>query len=151
YARVQYRSEAQVHTIPMTSIRLPQRFLRQPPDGMPPVVVVGTDVTGLTVAQALTRHGVPVLGIDERRRGYVSYASAFPFLPCEDFHGQGLITLLEVIASSLPQRAMLVLTMDETVKLIGRAGQHLKEVYHFDFPASEVVDLLMNKQRFTEH
>lgn len=128
-----------------------ERFLKRARDDRPPAVVVGTDVTGLSVAQALVRHGVPVIGVDERRRGYLGYSSAFHFVQCPDFQGQGLIDLLEALAGIVRQRAMLVLTMDETVKLVARSGLHLRDLYHFDFPESDVVDVLMNKQRFTEH
>ncbi|MHB1224075.1 MAG: carboxylate--amine ligase [Gemmatimonadaceae bacterium] len=131
--------------------RLPRRFVRRAHGDLPPAVVVGTDVTGFTVAKALARRGVPVLGIDEERRSYVSYSSAFDFLLCSNFYDVGLIRLLEQVADALPQKAVLILSMDEHVKLIGRYGQHLKERFHFDIPTPEVVDLLINKQLFTEY
>lgn len=134
----------------MNKLKLPKRFMSAGEDRLPPAVVVGTDITGLTVARALATHGIPVLGIDARRRGHIGYSGAFHWLRCERFYDSGLIELLDKLADTLPRKAALFLTMDEHVKLVGKDGQHLKERYHFDIPEPSGVEVLMNKQRFTE-
>ena len=130
---------------------LPARFLERARGDLPPAVVVGVDVTGLTVARALARHGVPVLGIDEERRGYLGYSSTLDYVRPPSFYDEGLVRFLERVADALPQRAMLVLSMDEHVKLLGRAGQHLRERYYFDFPDAAAVDRLIDKEQFTAY
>jgi D-aspartate ligase len=131
-------------------MKLPKRFVSTTADSLPPAVVVGIDVTGLTVARALARNGVPVLGIDKRRRGYVGFSGAFHWVPCDSFYDRGLIELLDELAEILPRKAALFLTMDEHVKLVAQHGQHLKQSYFFDIPDPAGVEVLMNKQRFAE-
>ena len=131
-------------------MKLPRRFVSTAADSLPTAVVVGTDVTGLTVARALARNGVPVLGVDRRRRGYLGYSAAFHWVPCDSFYDRGLIDFLDKLAEILPRKAALFLTMDEHVKLVGQYGQHLRQSYFFDIPDPEGVEVLMNKQRFAE-
>ena len=131
-------------------MKLPKRFVSASADSLPVAVVVGTNVTGLTVARALARNGVRVLGIDEQRRGYLGFSGAFHWVRCDSFYDPGLIEFLDELARDLPQKAALFLTMDEHVKLVGQYGQHLKESYFFDIPDPEGVEVLMNKQRFAE-
>jgi predicted ATP-grasp superfamily ATP-dependent carboligase len=119
---------------------------------LPPAVVVGTDVTGLTMARALARHGVPVLGVDSLRRRYTGASGAFHLLLCtEGFRTPAFVEWLEQLATLLPQRPVLFLSMDEHVSIVGEHGQHLRSLYRIDLPTPDAVDLLMNKQRFTAY
>ena len=116
----------------------------------PPAVVLGTNITGLALARSLVKHGVPVIGIDFRKRRYTSYSGCFHLLLVEpgEFFGEGLIGVLERLADALPNRAALMLAMDEQVKLLGAHGQGLKDLYHFEFPSGDTVHLLMDKEAF---
>jgi predicted ATP-grasp superfamily ATP-dependent carboligase len=117
---------------------------------LPPAVVVGTSLIGLTVARALARHGAPVIAIDHRRRRYTSYSGAFHLLliPSDTFHTADLASFLHDFAGYLPRKAALILTMDEPVNVIGEHGQGLKEDYHFEFPSPEAVKSLGDKGAF---
>ena len=130
---------------------VPASFLRRVERAsLPPAVVIGTDITGLTEARALAAHGVPVLGIDETFRRYTSFSSALTLVLCKDFHGDGLLELLTEIAATLPERPALFLSMDEHVKLVAHRGKAATSGFRFEFPEPAIVDLLMNKQAFSE-
>ena len=119
---------------------------------LPPAIVVGTDVTGLAMARALARHGVPVLGVDSLRRRHIGHSGAFHLLLCRDgFRTPAFVEWLESLAHALPRRPVLFLSMDEHVSIVGEHGQHLRSLYQLDLPTPDAVDLLMNKQRFTAH
>ncbi len=115
---------------------------------LPPLVVVGAHVTGLTLARAVAIHEVPVIAVDEARRGPASHSDAAMFLRCETFYGEGFIRFLEDLATTLPRKAVLMLSMDEHVKLVGADGGHLRDMYTFEFPSAQAVELLMSKKRF---
>ena len=117
---------------------------------LPPAVVLGTNITGLAEARALAAHGIPVIGLDERLRRYTSFSSAWVAnLVSDDFNGEGLVHLLEGLAAELGRRPALFISTDEQVKIVSHYGQRLRQSYAFDFPAPEVVDLLMSKAAFT--
>jgi D-aspartate ligase len=130
---------------------LPASFLRRVERAsLPPAVVIGTDITGLSEARALASHGVPVIGVDEFPRRYTSYSSALTLVLCEDFHGDGVLELLSRIAEELPERPTLFLSMDEHVKLMAHRGREVTRRFRFEFPDTAAVDLLMSKQAFTD-
>jgi D-aspartate ligase len=113
-------------------------------------VVLGTYVTGLAEARALARHGIPVIGVDERMQRYTSYSSAWTtVVTTPHFESATLIDVLADLAAQLPQRPTLFISTDEQVKLMSMHGvARLRELYSFDFPARETVDVLMSKEAF---
>lgn len=117
----------------------------------PAAVVLGTNVTGLAEARALAAHGVPVLGIDEQMRRYTSYSSAWAqVLVTDRFNDAGLIDLLAAVAGECGRRPALFISTDEQVKVVARHGTPLRDLYAFDFPSTETVNLLMSKEAFAE-
>jgi D-aspartate ligase len=150
--------------VPLIPKSLYDRLSRSP---LPPAVVVGTDVTGASIARALASHGVPVIGVDDRIRRYIGHSRAFQHVhvvsnpvstvpagkgePASDvFRSVGIIRELEALAAALPRRAVLFLSMDHHVTIIGAHGQHLKNYYTFEFADNAGVELLMDKQRFAD-
>lgn len=137
----------------MDTVGLTPRLLaRLERSELPPAVVVGTEVNGLTVARALAAHGIPVLGVDHRRRRYTGYSGAFELVHCPGFRDRaGFLEFLDRLADALPRPAALFLTMDEHVLFFAAADAALRSRYLIDFPEPATVDLLMNKQRFTAY
>lgn len=120
--------------------------------GIPPAIVVGTDITGTTVARALAGAGIPVIGVDDKVRRYTGHSRAYSAVHVmpQGFREPAVVAELEGIADQLPCRAALFLSMDHHVTIVGAHGQHLRERFAFELPASASVELLMDKQRFSE-
>jgi predicted ATP-grasp superfamily ATP-dependent carboligase len=135
--------------MPLIPQRVYQRIARSP---LAPAVVVGTDVTGASVARALAMHGVPVIGVDDCVRKYIGHSRAFQHVHImeQGFREPGIVPELEVLAAALPRRAVLFLSMDHHVTIIGAHGQHLPELYAFETADNASVELLMDKQRFAD-
>ena len=132
------------------SVHLSERFLaRVNAAELPPAVVLGTGVTGLTIARALTGRGIPVIGIDEEQT-LTSRSRAFHFLPFPAFYEPEVIDFLDALAAALPRKAVLFCSGDEHVLLLSQFGDRLRERYHFELPEPENVHILMNKHRFAE-
>lgn len=118
---------------------------------LPPAVVLGTNITGLTEARALAAHGIPVIGIDEVRRRYASYSSAWRQVILTDrFNDAGLVDLLVQLAAESGRRPALFVSTDEQVKVVAHHGAPLRDCYAFEYPAAATVDLLMSKEAFTQ-
>jgi D-aspartate ligase len=133
------------------SFQLSNRFLRRlERSALPPAVVIGTGTTGLSIARALGRHGVPVIGVDDQRVSYTSYSGAFEFLRYEKLYELEVIDFLSELASALPHKPALFCSGDEHVLLLSRHGQNLKEKYFFELPDPENVEVLMYKHLFSE-
>ncbi len=118
-------------------------------NSLPPAVVIGTEVTGFTIARALAKHNVPVLAVDSQRRRYTGYSSAFQLVLTRDYYGEAFVDFLVQLAQEIPCRATLFISKDEHVKLVGAAPQ-LKSLYTYEYPQPSAVDLLMNKDAFVE-
>jgi len=117
---------------------------------LPPAVVLGTNITGLAEARPLAARGIPVLGIDELRRRYTSYSSAWAQLLVTDrFNDVGLVELLEGIAKECGRRPVLFVSTDEQVKVVAQHSERLRTSYAFEYPSRATVDLLMSKEAFT--
>ncbi|HEU5209566.1 MAG TPA: hypothetical protein VFU06_09155 [Longimicrobiales bacterium] len=129
---------------------LPSAVMRRiEASGRPAAVVLGTNVTGLTIARALSSEGVSVIGINDPRHALTNASNAFHFVPFERFYDEALVDLLEEIATLLPQRPVLFAARDELVTLVSENGHRLHASYAFEMPAPEDVRVLMNKNLFT--
>ena len=138
---------------PMTSspLQLPQRFLTQVRKSEhPPAVVLGTGTTGLTIAKALAKHKVPVIGLDDRKVSYTSRSAAFELLLVDDFYDVQVIDRLQELASILPRKAALFCSGDEHVLLLSKFGARIRDQYLFELPAPKNVETLMNKHLFAQ-
>ena len=114
---------------------------------LPPTVLVGTEITGLSVARALHRFGIPVLALDTQRRVFTGYSSALDVLVSPAVGSDELIGLLERIAALLPERAVLMMATDRHVERIGLHGQHLAGRYHVELPAPDEIGRASCRER----
>lgn len=142
--------EPSVHTdMARSDVDLPRSFItRVERSPLPPAIVIGTGQTGLSIAHALHRHGVPVLGLDDRRGGCTSYSRAFHFLAYERLYEPVVVDLLLDIAELLPRKAALFCSGDEHVLILSRHQNRLAGRFLFELPAHQDVERLMSKQAF---
>ncbi|HWX40143.1 MAG TPA: carboxylate--amine ligase [Blastocatellia bacterium] len=109
---------------------------------LPAALVFNCHITGLAVARALGKRGVPVIGLDRDPDGlglwsrFTTVAGRCPY-PLDD--ESGFIELLMSIGSVLQHRAVLFPCLDEWVFAVARHRADLEE--HFIFPFSELETL----------
>jgi predicted ATP-grasp superfamily ATP-dependent carboligase len=122
-----------------------------------PAVVVALDcITGLQTARILAARGVPVIGIAADRRHFCARTRAVRQVVVSPTAGDALIDTLERLGpgSGDPAHggpAVLVPCSDAAVLTISAERERLAPWYRFVLPANDVVEMLMDKVRFTEH
>jgi D-aspartate ligase len=122
-----------------------------------PAVVVALDcITGLQTARILAARGVPVIGLAADRRHFCARTRVVERVVEGPTSGDGLVAALERLGPGLgdPARggpAVLVPCSDGAVLAISAGRERLAPWYRFVLPAHDVVELLMDKIRFTEH
>jgi predicted ATP-grasp superfamily ATP-dependent carboligase len=111
-----------------------------------PAVVLGLDLNGLGVARALGRAAIPVIGVDSvlshpgrasRYCGQVVDAD-----PCS---ADTLLEALGALAKRLDGPAVLFPTMDDTVRILSRHRDDLRDAYRLSLPDAAMVKALMDK------
>jgi predicted ATP-grasp superfamily ATP-dependent carboligase len=118
----------------------------------PPAVVVGLDsITGLQSARILADHGIPVVGLVNSLGHWGSRTRVCRRILQADLMGEGLVTALEQLGPELSGPAALFPCTDLSVWLISRHRDRLSRWYRIALPAHDVVDLLMDKNRFLRH
>jgi predicted ATP-grasp superfamily ATP-dependent carboligase len=122
----------------------------------PPAIVIGLDcMTGLQTARILARHQVPVIGVAADRNHYGCRTRVCREILHADTAGDGLIHILHKLAARSgqtddAQKPILFPCTDLSVLAISRNRQSLEPFFHIMLPAPEVVEMLMDKNRFME-
>lgn len=115
-----------------------------------PAVVLGAGANGLGVARSLRRARIPVWLLDcDERRPEMHTRAAKP-LKIGALHGDALIEDLRRLGAAQfsGMRPVLLLTQEESVKLVSRHREKLSGLYRFSLPSREVVDALQHKRGF---
>ena len=121
-------------------------------DPGPTAVVVGLDcITGLQTARILADRGVPVVGMAGDPRHFACRSRACERVVVADILGDELIAALERLGPSLGARAVLFPCTDQSVMLISRHRARLEPWYHVLLPEHGLVELLMDKVKFTRY
>jgi predicted ATP-grasp superfamily ATP-dependent carboligase len=115
-----------------------------------PAVVVGLESNGLGVVRALAAGGVPCVGVAGPGWHPALWSRACRPVRLPAWTGEALVAGLIDLARQVraPAPLPLLLTKDEAVLWVDAARDELGEFYAINLPPSDVVDLLMNKQRF---
>jgi D-aspartate ligase len=122
-----------------------------------PAVVVALDcITGLQTARILAARDVPVVGVAADRRHFCARTRVVRRVVESPTSGPALIATLERLGPDVgdPARggpAVLVPCSDAAVLAISEDRERLAPWYRFVLPPHAVVELLMDKIRFTEH
>lgn len=115
-----------------------------------PAVILGAGINGLGVARSLARVGVPAWLVDaDPRRFEMRTRTARP-LAIASMQGPALIDELVRLGTSrfAGIRPVLLLTQEESVKLVSRERERLSPLYRFTLPAKELLEILLHKHGF---
>ena len=116
----------------------------------PRAIVVGLDcITGLQTARILAGRSVPVIGIASNPRHFCARTRACERILAADTASDEMIQALERLGPTLGERAVLFPCTDGSVLRISRARERLAPWYHVLLPDAPVVEMLMDKSRFT--
>lgn len=118
--------------------------------GNTPAVVLGAGINGLGVARSLALARVRVWLADSDSRRPEMHTRAARSLPIESLHGDALINELVRLGSTrfAGVRPVLMLTQEESVKLVSRHRERLTGLYRFNLPTRELVETLQHKHGF---
>jgi D-aspartate ligase len=119
-------------------------------DGRQPyAIVIGLDsMQGIQAARILARRGVPVIAIAEDPRHHCCRTKICQQILFANTGNEELIRTLETLGPKLGQKAVLFPCEDANVLLVSRHRHRLEEWYHVVLPASDVVEMMMDKVRF---
>lgn len=115
-----------------------------------PAVVLGAGLNGLGVARSLARARVPVWLLDSDARRPEMHTRAANSLKVRDLHGETLIEELVRLGEGQFSglRPVLLLTQEESVKIVSHSRDRLSDLYRFSLPPRDVVDTLQHKHGF---
>jgi len=116
----------------------------------PAAVVIGLDcITGLQTARILARHGIPVIGMATNARHYCCRTRVAAGVIPVNTASEAMIEALEHLGPSLARRAVLYPCTDGAVLQLARHRGRVAGWFHVALPDSDVVEMLMDKNRFS--
>ena len=112
-----------------------ERFLEAAADRHPAIVLQVSWANGLDVIRDLSRHGVPLLGLDANPRalGLSSRRAAGMVCPDPKIDEDAFVTFLEDLGRRLPRRAVLFPTHDEYIWPISQHAERLEQWFIIPF------------------
>lgn len=115
-----------------------------------PAVVLGAGINGLGVARSLARAGVSTWLLDADARRPELHTRAARSLTIAGMEGPALIDELVRLGSTRFSglRPVLLLTQEESVKLVSHQRERLASLYRFTLPPKELLDALLHKHGF---
>lgn len=111
-------------------------------------VVAGIDLNGLGVIRALTRAGVPVVGLDTDLCKPTAATRHGIKLRVRALSGDGFIDDLLEVRRGFHRSPVLILTQEAGVSTVSAQRERLTSAYRFTLPAESVVADLQDKIRF---
>ena len=115
-----------------------------------PAVVLGAGINGLGVARSLARAGVPAWLVDADARRFEMHTRAARPLVIASMRGPELIDELVRLGTTrfAGVRPVLLLTQEESVKLVSRERERLSPLYRFALPPRDLLEALLHKHGF---
>jgi len=115
---------------------------------LPAALVFNCHITGLAVARALGRRGVPVIGLDRDKDGvglFSRYTTVAGTLPSPLDDEDAFVARLIGIGRLLDKRAVLFPANDEWVLGVGRRRAELEEFFHIPWADEQTVSRILDK------
>ncbi len=120
-----------------------------PQPEQPYAVLIGLDsLQGLQAARVLARRGVPVIGLARDRQDYYARTNVCQAVLFTETETPALIDTLEALGPKLGPKAVLFPCEDANVLLVSKYRERLAEWYHILLPEHQVLETLMDKERF---
>lgn len=113
-----------------------------------PALVIGFEINGLGVTRALASHKIPSIGLSTPSWNPSWWTNSCRVIPSSAWTKESIIDDLTRIGRSLSDKAPIIITKDEAVLWISEAREQLSAYYRINLPAENVVNGLMDKQRF---
>ena len=115
-----------------------------------PAVVLGAGPNGLGVARSLARAGVRTWLLDSDGQRFEMHTRAARSLGIASLHGPMLIDELVRLGTTrlAGLRPVLLLTQEESVKVVSHERERLSPLYRFRLPPKELLDALLHKHGF---
>jgi len=115
-----------------------------------PAVVLGAGINGLGVARSLAHAGIPAWLLDADGRRFEMRTRAARSLSIASMHGPAMVDELVRLGTTrfAGLRPVLLLTQEESVKLVSREREKLSPLYRFNLPAKGLLEALLHKHGF---
>lgn len=117
---------------------------------LPPAVIIGIEENGLGVARPLAKLGVSCIGLATPSWHPSNYTNSCRIVRATAWTKEAVIADMIRIGRGLKARAPVLITKDEPVLWFSEARDELEPYFVLNLPDPETVNLLMDKQRFTE-
>ncbi|UCG61156.1 MAG: hypothetical protein JSV52_12630 [Candidatus Zixiibacteriota bacterium] len=115
-----------------------------------PALVVGLEVNGLGITRALARSKIPSIGFSTPSWHPSWWTNSCRLVSATAWTKEAVVEDLVRVGSALPKKAPILITKDETVMWVSEEREQLSRHYEINLPDDDVVNLLMDKQKFTE-
>ncbi|HTD12083.1 MAG TPA: alpha/beta hydrolase [Steroidobacteraceae bacterium] len=143
--------QAPVHgaaSAPSRAVEPPLAAVTSAANAAVPAVVVGGSLNGLGVVRSLARGGMPIYVMDTARACAAGWSRHCTFVPAPALEGRGLIDALKELAGRLGERAVLILTSDESVATVAAHRAEIEPLYRISLPPANVIKVLTDKTLF---
>lgn len=117
---------------------------------MTPAVVVGDELNALGIVRSLGMAGVPIVKVVTTPFAICARSRFGRTTVVERTEGESLVTTLVELARELPERPVLFVTEERTVRTISEYRDQLLDHYRLRLPAHDRLMELMHKQGFQE-
>ena len=117
---------------------------------MTPAVVVGDELNALGIVRSLGMAGVPLIKVVTDPAALSARSKYGRIILVERTDGESLVKALIGLASQFPEKSVLFVTEEKTVRTISEHRDRLLKFYRFSMPEHERLMALMHKQGFQE-
>lgn len=117
---------------------------------MTPAVVVGDELNALGIVRSLGIANVPVLKVVTTPRALSAQSRYGRSVLVGQTEGEELVAKLLELAREFPEKPVLFVTEEKTVRTISEHRHRLRDAYRFRLPAHDRLMALMHKQGFQE-
>jgi len=117
---------------------------------MTPAIIIGVEENGLGVARPLAELGIPCLGLATPSWNASYYTNSCRVIRAADWTKEAVVEEMIRIGKGLKAKAPVLITKDEPVLWFSEVRDELDRYFELNLPDPDVVNLLMDKQRFTQ-